>query len=119
MRIRGVARVSSQPGGELEKAPVRDGVLVGVPIIERVDLPPQPTATRRSIPPERLGVKHSLCESKPLGLSLGRVGEVLFSSRYDCEAPETLVVVSLSPRGGEVSAVNTWIQRRGFTYQGL
>lgn len=118
LRVRGVVRISSQPGGELEKTSIRDGVFVAVPVVERVDLPPQATATGGGIPPESLGVEDGLGESKPLSLVSGRVGEVLFGGGYDGEAPEALVVVSLSPRGGG-SAADTWIQRDGFTYQGL
>lgn len=92
--VRVVPRVACEARPEREEAPVRDGVLVVVAVVEGEDLPLQAAAAGGRVPAGSLGVEHGLCEGEPLGLVLGGVLEVCLGSGHGCEAPETWYGVS-------------------------
>lgn len=75
VQIRSVMRISAESCSQIEEAAIRDGIPVRIPIIEREDLPLQPTGTRIRIPARLLPVEHRLCQRKPLRLIWRRVGK--------------------------------------------
>ena len=53
-----VARVPGQPGGELKERPMRQSLLVVIPLIEGENLPAQATATGFRIPTTDLVIEN-------------------------------------------------------------
>lgn len=93
IRIGMIARVHCQAGGNVEKAAVRNGVLVVVAVVESEDLPPETTVAGRIVPALSLSFKDSLGESEPLCLTRRWVGKVVLSGRHSSHSPKALIIV--------------------------
>lgn len=63
LEVRLILRERSKPSGNVEKATIRDRVLVMVPIVEREDLPSQPSAAGLHVPPASLRIENTLSQS--------------------------------------------------------
>lgn len=94
LEVRLILRESSKPSGNVEKATIRDRVLVMIPVIEREDLPSQPSAARLHVPPASLCVEDTLGQSQPLRLVLRRIWKTILGGCHGSECPEYLVVVA-------------------------
>jgi len=94
LEVRRVLRERSKTGGNVEKATIGDRVLVMIAIIERKNLPPQPSAAGLHVPPASLRVEYTLSESQPLWLILRRVWEAILGGGHGSECPEYLVVIA-------------------------
>jgi len=95
--VRVVAGIPSQTGGEIQEASVGDAALIVVPHTGRGKYPSQPTTARvlRDLVLKKAGlhVKHLLGLVNPLGLVLGRAGEVVLGREQRRQSPYTMVVV--------------------------
>jgi len=64
-----IISVPSQPGGNVEEAALRDGVLVIVSIVEGENLPLETSTAASSVPSTGLKVEDGLSKSEPLRLT--------------------------------------------------
>lgn len=71
---------SSEASSNIEKATIRDRVLVMVAVVERKDLPSQTSTAGIVGPAMGLRVEDTLGQSEPLGFFVRRVWEADFSS---------------------------------------
>jgi hypothetical protein len=109
--IGSIVRISSKTGTEVEKATVRDGVLVIISGKVLVHLPPESgecqnvgknrawknlpsTAYRFYCQPRSLGIKDSLGKRKPRWLARRRILEVGLSSSHGSHSPKSLIIVT-------------------------
>lgn len=76
-----VARVLSQARREVEETAVRDGVLVVVAAVERVNLPSEPAIAGLIVPPYGLRIEGGLSKGKPLRFVRWRIWEPILSRR--------------------------------------
>lgn len=95
VQILGVIGVSGQPCSQLEQSTIRHRVLHRIPGLIDEDLPAQSATTAGHVPSRLLGIEHTLCEREPGEFALA-IGEFQLGGRHGGEAPEHLVVVSLS-----------------------
>ena len=93
-----VVGILCQPGGQVEEAAVRDGVLVVEAAVELRDLPAEAAATGVAVPLLGLPVEDGLSECKPLRLVRRWIGEPVLGRGHGCHSPESLVVVTLRQR---------------------
>lgn len=89
IRVELVAEIFMKACGDVEEATIRYGILVIVSLVEKENLPPQPTSTRLLIPSILLGVEHCLGKRQPRRLPLPISGS-LFSAADMAAMPKTL-----------------------------
>ena len=78
-----VARVPGQPGCELKEGPLRQSLLVVIPLVEGENLPAQTTATIFRIPTTDLVIENIDSQVEP-GWGGGRVGKLEFRCPHGC-----------------------------------
>ena len=73
LRIGLVSKILIKTRCDVEEAPIRYGVLVVVPVVEKEDLPPQSPPASRLVPSTCLGVEDRLCKRQPRRSSVTQI----------------------------------------------
>lgn len=96
LRVRAVAGLLKQPGGEIEEDGVGGRVLVVVAGVEGENLPSKATAAVLDVPSRHKLVEDVAGEVQPLGLILGRARKSVFSRSHGGQSPDALIIVAFA-----------------------
>jgi hypothetical protein len=95
LEIRLVLRERSKAGSNVKKSAIGDRVFIVISIVQRENLPSQPSTASVLAPATSLQIEHTLRQSQPLRLIRRRIRKASLGRHHGSESPEYLIVITL------------------------